>query len=79
MGHFGDERLKPKYPERIEKIKEMLLQLRKYYEMAKELGVNRRTVYRDIKRWEGTPDYEAWLRQQFPRLYAQESDKSDIF
>ena len=83
-GTYGGADLKLKHAERIEAIKRMVLRGYKYYEMARELGVNRRTIYRDIKKWEQTPDYEAWFRQEFPLVSALEdgrvpssSDKSD--
>ena len=50
---------------RVSKIKKMLLEGKKIYEMAKVLGVHRKTVDRDFGRWRKTADFEAWMSQNF--------------
>jgi len=68
------EELSPKQgkqiPEaRLEIIKRGLLEGRAQTEIADESGVSRKTINRDIRKWELTGGYEDWTRRMFKEQY----------
>jgi len=66
---------------RLEIIKRGLLEGLTQEEIAEEAGVCRKTINRDIRRWELTGGFEDWLRREFKDLSAEliESDKPLVY
>jgi len=72
MSHQEDPKPKQgkQIPEaRLEIIKRGLLEGKTQEEIANESGVNRKTIGRDIRKWELTGGYEDWTRRMFKEQY----------
>ncbi len=56
---------------RLEIIKRGLLEGRTQEEMADESGVSRKTINRDVRKWELSGGYEDWTRRMFKEQYSE--------
>jgi IS30 family transposase len=54
---------------RLPTIKEGLLQGTTRQQIAQQLGVNEKTIDRDITRWVQSGTFEDWLKEEFLRLH----------
>lgn len=63
---------------RLNKIKQYLLEGRSYTEIAGLCGITRMTLYRDIRAWIKTGDFDEWLREEWLKIHQDVMKKKDM-